>query len=476
MKDDAPQSSSRISSIWSAFRRLSCRNQRRAFDAISIIGSDTSTLVDPGPCVVNDLSDALLFSIFEVASDSYGQSYPSVVRRICHVNRRWRKIAISSPKLWRHIDAIVPNVYNQLALINIHLIRAYPLTVDLRLALPNVEAKWALLLVPITYSSSRWRVLSVHVDCDSDGGQHTLVRHFRTSHFPNLEHFSIIRYSDVSSCNCFVQQDLGGNILIEGSTKLSSVRLQHSSIPHLLPPPQAISALHLEQFGEYSIEYGAFRRLIMGLPSLANLSIYGNFVDGWTKSGDLDIPNLRALRLCNNEALSALLQSIHAPNLESLELHGVWDSHLREFLHMRETAYETSVHYLMLKGCRLSTDSLCALFKDFAGTERVDILDDYADMVMDLLLRDDDLLPSLHTISVHKLMDARKLVMARSVIFRLHFDVDAVPLHGEVVRWDQLDPWTTTTEFCDRDDFMTRISQHRLREDDRKLMRVGSKG
>ncbi len=214
----------------------------------------------------------------------------------------------------------------------------------------------------------------------------------------------------------------------------------------------------------------------MGLPSLANLSIYGNFVDGWTKAGDLDVPSLRTLRLSNNEALSSLLLSIYAPNLESLELHGIWDSHLREFLHVRETAYETSVHYLMLKGCQLSADSLCALFKDFAGTERVDILDGYADVVMDLLMSDDDLLPSLHTVSVHKLADARKLLVARSVIFRLHYSVDAAPLHGEVVRWDQLDPWTLAMEFCDRDDFMTRISEPCLREDDRKLMRVGLKG
>ncbi|KAK0212394.1 hypothetical protein DFS33DRAFT_23099 [Desarmillaria ectypa] len=475
MKDGAPQSFSLINFILSAFWRLSCRNQRRAFDVISIIDSDTSTLVDPGPCVVNDLSDALLLSIFELTSDSYGQSYPSVVRRICHVNRRWRKIAISSPKLWRHIDAIVPNVYSQLALINMHLIRAYPLTVDLRLALPNVESDWALLLEPITYSSSRWRLLSVHVDCDSDWGQHTLVRHFRTSYFPNLEHFSVIRYSNVSSCNCFARHNFGGNILIEGSAKLSSVRLQHSSIPHLLPPPQAISTLHLEQFGEYPMEYGSFRRLIMGLPSLLNLSIYGNFVDGWTKAGDLDVPSLRTLRLSNNEALSALLLSIYAPNLESLEFHAVWDSHLREFLHARETAYENSVHYLMLKGCRLSTDTLSALFRDFSGMERVDILDGHADVVMDLLMSDDDLLPSLHTVSVHKLADARKLLVARSVIFRLHYSVDAAPLSGEVVRWDQLDPWTLTMEICDRDDFMTRMSEPCLREDDRKMMRVGLK-
>ncbi|KAK0494893.1 hypothetical protein EDD18DRAFT_287756 [Armillaria luteobubalina] len=476
MKEGIPQSSSWIDSIWSAFRRLSCRNQRRAFDVNSIVGSDTSTLVDPGPCVVNDLSDTLLLSIFIGTSDSYGQSYPSVVRRISQVNRRWRKIATSSPQLWRHIDAIVPNVYSQLSLINMHLIRAYPLTVDLRLALPNVESEWALLLEPITYSAFRWRVLSVHVDSDFDWAQHTLVRHFRTSHFPNLEHFSVIRYSDLSSCNCFEPYNIGGDILIEGSSKLSSVRLQHSSIPHLLPPPQTISTLHLEQFGEYPMEYGTFRRLIMGLPSLANLSIYGNFVDGWTKAGDLDLPSLRTLRLSNNEALSSLLLSIYAPNLESLELHGTWDSHLREFLHVREKAYETSVHYLMLKGCQLSTDSLCALFKDFAGTERVDILDSYADIVMDLLMSDDDLLPSLHTVSVHKLADARKLFVARNVIFRLHYSVDAAPLHGEVVRWDQLDPWTLAMEFCDRDDFMRRISEpSSLRQDCRKLMRVGLK-
>ncbi len=94
-----------------------------------------------------------------------------------------------------------------------HLIRAYPLTVDLRLALPNVESDWALLLEPITYSPFRWRVLSVHVDSDSDWGQHNLVRHFRTSHFPNLEHFSVIRYSDLSSCNCFEPHNIGGTFL-----------------------------------------------------------------------------------------------------------------------------------------------------------------------------------------------------------------------------------------------------------------------
>ncbi|SJL13421.1 uncharacterized protein ARMOST_16864 [Armillaria ostoyae] len=70
---------------------------------------------------------------------------------------------------------------------------------------PNVEFDWPLVLEPITYSSSRRQVLSVsaHVDSDYDWAQHPLIRYFRISCCPDLEHSIIdIHHSDVSSYNC----------------------------------------------------------------------------------------------------------------------------------------------------------------------------------------------------------------------------------------------------------------------------------
>ncbi len=49
---------------------------------------------------------------------------------------------------------LVPNICSQLTSIDMHLIRAYPLIVDLRLTLPDAESDWALLLEPVTYSAS----------------------------------------------------------------------------------------------------------------------------------------------------------------------------------------------------------------------------------------------------------------------------------------------------------------------------------
>ncbi|KAK0237746.1 hypothetical protein EDD85DRAFT_789877 [Armillaria nabsnona] len=94
-----------------------------------------------GPCVVDDPSDALLFSIFELV---------------------WPELSLRGEEDMSHqaMLAGVPNVFSQLALISMHLIKVYPLIVDLRLALPNVEPDWPLLLEPIAYSSSRRRTLS----------------------------------------------------------------------------------------------------------------------------------------------------------------------------------------------------------------------------------------------------------------------------------------------------------------------------
>ncbi len=134
---------------------------------------------------------------------------PSVVWRICHVMRRWREISISYPGLWQHINTIIPNVYGRLALIG-----AYALIVVLRLDLPKAES---LPLEPITSAGGY----------SSTAIPHSFVRLFRTSCFPNLERFIVVA-------------NLWGNILIEGSSKLSSVHLRHSSIH---PPP--ISTLRL---------------------------------------------------------------------------------------------------------------------------------------------------------------------------------------------------------------------------------------
>ncbi|KAK0458750.1 uncharacterized protein EV420DRAFT_330145 [Desarmillaria tabescens] len=175
------------------------------------------------------------------------------------------------------IDAIVPKVYSQSALINMHMIRAYPLTVDSRLALHNTESDCTLLLEHVIYSFSRWWLLPIHGDRDSNWDNtlsfYTSVHHI----FLILEHVSIIRHSAVSSCNELCR----GAFSKRDRRSSRAYVLHHSSVLHLLPPPQAISILHPEQFGECTMKYVSFRWHILGFPSLANvLSICGNFVDG----------------------------------------------------------------------------------------------------------------------------------------------------------------------------------------------------
>ncbi len=95
---------------------------------------------------------------------------------------------------------------------------------------------------------------------------------------------------------------------------------------------------------------------------------------------------------------------------------------------------------------------------------RLDIIDGFADEVLDLLQNDNALLPSLCALSINRLHDPTKLsafYTSRRVAFRLHFNLDAVPPPGaSSVRWDGLESWPAGTKCIDRDDFMTRLSDN----------------
>ncbi|KAK0237752.1 hypothetical protein EDD85DRAFT_556119 [Armillaria nabsnona] len=206
-----------------------------------------------GPCVVDDPSDALLFSIFELV-------WPE---RSLHGEEDMPHQAILAGG--HHIVSKTIAVYRcyslkcfQPACIDQHASDQGVPIVNLRLALPNVEPGWPLLLDPIAYSSSRWRTFSVRPcrqrfqlgpSLSFDVSAQSLFTQSRT-----LLHHPFLRLFIMATKLCEEHFHRG---LIE----TLKCTLRHPS------SPQATSTLYLtEQFGEYPMEYESFRWRIMGFP------------------------------------------------------------------------------------------------------------------------------------------------------------------------------------------------------------------
>ncbi len=253
---------------------------------------------------------------------------------------------------WRQIDAKALSSSLQQDIIEAYLSRAKTFTADLRVVLS--EDEWSRTLAIIASHSARWRLISIRADFNFSTD--LLSQHMSQFHFPHLEHLSIICLDGFYEPLDLDTIDGDTSILRGSAPRLTSFRVQHSAITYFPPPLHGLTTLHLEEFGDHRIDYGSFRRLILSIYSLTNLSIYGDFIDHWTMAGDLHIPALRSLRSGSNASLGAMLLSLSVPGLASLTLYNEWDSHIREFTRQREPGYETKLPcvHLMLKDCHFS--------------------------------------------------------------------------------------------------------------------------
>ncbi|KAK0486287.1 hypothetical protein IW261DRAFT_1454756 [Armillaria novae-zelandiae] len=388
-----------------------------------------------------DSLTATLLQIFVYTQSTYASPPPE--RAISHVNSRWRRIVLGHAAFWRQIDAKSLSSSLQQNIIETYLSRAKTFTADLRAVLS--EDDWSRTLEIIASHSARWRLISIRADFNFSTD--LLSQHISQFHLPHLEHLSIICLDGFCEPPDLDTIDGDTSILRGSAPRLTSFRVQHSAITYFPPPLHGLTTLHLEEFGDHRIDYGSFRRLILSIYSLTNLSIYGDFIDHWTMAGDLHLPALRSLRSGSNASLGAMLLSLSVPGLASLTLYNEWDSHIREFTRQREPGYEAKfpcVH-LILQGLPFFIAKVPVIY-------RLDIIDGFADEVLDLLQNDSALLPSLCALSINRLDDPTKLCTfytSRRVAFRLHCNLDAVPPPcASSVRWDGLESWPAGTKYC----------------------------
>ncbi|KAI6155827.1 hypothetical protein BKA82DRAFT_4083195 [Pisolithus tinctorius] len=285
---------------------------------------------------VSRLPNEMLLAIFEEAVSSPPEKEMWVPIDISHVCHRWREVAISSPRLWRHIW-VMPSI-------KLHLLEAYAARASASRYLDVHFFNWRerkdfqrfdAALEFILPSIERWRSLSISSMCDTKI-QH-LANKLKKSSFPVLRHFSFRALRPGQTCiglfsanddcpalktfdaeNFSLSGDLTGNRskMLQVFSKLTSLTLRrYSNDTRLL---------------RTMIDSTVFRTLLNSTPGLTTLVLHGQplrFRIGAPVDGEstvVSMPHLQNLILhpgvLKPRYLQQTISSIHAPSLRHFEL------------------------------------------------------------------------------------------------------------------------------------------------------------
>ncbi|KAJ7931681.1 hypothetical protein B0H13DRAFT_830867 [Mycena leptocephala] len=300
---------------------------------------------------VSNIPPELLASIFQIArqpADEDEDQQVPVEIVVSHVNVYWRNVALTTRVLWRHINIGQKESLDKL---RAYLVRSAPLTplhlrLDLKWEIPALPEKLDLVFEQF----DRWERFIIHSNMEKS--EIPVVSRLYDVSAPLLEHLGLC-IDDIDSENLkAVRRADFEQILTHGCPRLTVLRLRGLSMHFFRPPLTNITTLYLEQTRGLFIGYDRFKHLVTAAPALAHLSIADTIIDEAEDSWPLDsvscipLPNLVSLRLSIPGTLqhifSDILISISAPQLKSLVLKEVGQTHLDRFLAFR--ACQTSSH------------------------------------------------------------------------------------------------------------------------------------
>jgi hypothetical protein len=290
---------------------------------------------------VSNIPPELLASIFQIArqpADEDEDQQVPVEIVVSHVNVYWRNVALTTRVLWRHINIGQKESLNKL---RAYLVRSAPLTplhlrLDLKWEIPALPEKLDLVFEQF----DRWERFIIHSNMEKS--EIPVVSRLYDVSAPLLEHLGLC-IDDIDSENLkAVRRADFEQILTHGCPRLTVLRLRGLSMHFFRPPLTNITTLYLEQTRGLFIGYDRFKHLVTAAPALAHLSIADTIIDEAEDSWPLDsvscipLPNLVSLRLSIPGTLqhifSDILISISAPQLKSLVLKEVGQTHLDRFL------------------------------------------------------------------------------------------------------------------------------------------------
>ncbi|KAJ6619948.1 hypothetical protein B0H10DRAFT_1946493 [Mycena sp. CBHHK59/15] len=287
---------------------------------------------------------------------------------VSHVSAYWRSVAIGTRQLWRYI-VVRPSQSVEKLCAYLENSAPYPLHIwlDLTQNPLDVEAVTEK-LDHLFLHLGRWARFTIHSSIERS--EIPVVSRMYDVSAPFLEHLGLcINDIDSENLKSIRRTDLE-QILTLGCPRLSVLRLRGLSMHFFRPPLTSITTLYLEQTRGLFIGFQRFSDLLTASPALAHLSIHDaiidDVVDTWPFEYRIPLPNLISLRISFpgvQPIFSEVLVSIVAPQLESLVLKEVGETHLDRFFGTPECSG---------KFPRLRKLTFCDF--DYRSDERVDAI------------------------------------------------------------------------------------------------------
>ncbi|KAF9481118.1 hypothetical protein BDN70DRAFT_920035 [Pholiota conissans] len=291
------------------------------------------------------LHPELLSIIFEMARDMTHKSsllyepgevntiaFEITVTRICSY---FQRIALAAPRLWTSIH--LHGASHPKHIIDM-LTRSGECWLDIRIDMSmedlqmNAEQLDTMVSNFILHSR-RWRSLCIAYSCERR--DHPMVMKLCSSPAPGLQQLSISVDDVVGADGAHINHSVDYPVIFrDGAPNLASIRLRGFAVQLFRPPFRYVVILHLDQTKSVPIQYATLKGMLTLSPHLAHVSIYGDILgpgDWVNQPQRISLPALRSLRMysISGETFSGVLQSIEAPNLESLTMKSLQDHDLR---------------------------------------------------------------------------------------------------------------------------------------------------
>ena len=251
---------------------------------------------------------------------------------VSSVSRRWRNIALETPRLWTHIYInVAQSAYE---LLDLYLCRSKMCLLDITLSRrklrreldcgPDSEVSikfkgYLELLVPHV---GRWRGFSIRRDDSSLQLSHAFAS-LSNLNAPALETLMLEGY--IGSYK---------EIFTAGAPRLSSVELIGVSF---WPPLEAVKHLKLYASSVFRLTYAQLRHLIQPMRSLVNLHLESSIVVRKSPTGHLPInlPSVISfeINIIGCPIGDGVLPILDLPSVEALTIHGDMDHAIRTFTH-----------------------------------------------------------------------------------------------------------------------------------------------
>ncbi|KZP29038.1 hypothetical protein FIBSPDRAFT_927141 [Athelia psychrophila] len=264
------------------------------------------------------LPNEVLAMIFEAAK--HPKEHKEVI--ISHVTRRWRDVALSTPRLWTNIRRIVGDKQDERLTAYFERSKAVP--VDFTI---NVNEKSAAQIRHfIDLHIERMRSLSITSLSEHACAQ--MMQCLAPKYAPALESFALEGHVSPSA--------RARQIFTGGAPSLTAARMQQMKPSLCMPPLMALTALSLDCSHLSSPRDACdIRDMIESSASLVQLELkvsYATMI--WPADVTLKTPALHTLLIEGYEStalqISSLLTALDAPALTALKLSGVFDT-LHEF-------------------------------------------------------------------------------------------------------------------------------------------------